>query len=128
MKSASHYIDLDDQLPALPAPGAATRNEKVYFSPEAFSPSSPSRVRAFAIAAAWIPCGVLIPLLFSIALATRDAQRRKTPLTWGHAAQTLAPVVAVVSVHARSATRYRASSASWCKRFSLHPCARGTSA
>nr|MDO8088544.1 hypothetical protein [Candidatus Sigynarchaeum springense] len=50
MKSPSHYIDLDDQLPAPPAPGAATRDEKVYFSPGAFPPSSPPRVRA---CAAW---------------------------------------------------------------------------
>ncbi|MEX2719730.1 MAG: hypothetical protein Q6370_025915, partial [Candidatus Sigynarchaeota archaeon] len=72
MKTSPHYLDLDDQLPSLPAPGAATRDEKVYFSPGAFSPSSPVRVRACAVAAAWITCGILVPVLFSMARMTHD--------------------------------------------------------
>nr|MDO8088219.1 hypothetical protein [Candidatus Sigynarchaeum springense] len=72
MKSASRYVDLDDQLPAPPSPGAATRKEIIYFSPEVFSPSPPSRVRAYAVAAAWIPCSILIPILFSVAESTHD--------------------------------------------------------
>ncbi|MEX2715458.1 MAG: hypothetical protein Q6370_004060, partial [Candidatus Sigynarchaeota archaeon] len=71
MKS-SHHVDLDDQLPAPPAPGAATRNEIIYFSPDAFPPSAPSRVRVYAVIAAWIPCAILIPILFSMAVTMHD--------------------------------------------------------
>jgi len=72
MKSSSHYIDLDDQLPAPPAPGAATRKEQPFPAPQAKPCSSPRDLRVYAIAAAWIPCGVLVPILFSVAESTRD--------------------------------------------------------
>nr|MDO8085660.1 hypothetical protein [Candidatus Sigynarchaeum springense] len=72
MKSSSHYIDLDDQLPAPPAPGAATREEQPYPAPQAEQAPASKNIRANAIAATWIPCGILVSILFSIAESTHD--------------------------------------------------------
>jgi hypothetical protein len=67
------YIDIDDLLPDLPAPGADPRKVFPYPAPQAKQPSSLKIARACAVAAAWIPCGLLIQIFFfSIAETMQD--------------------------------------------------------